>query len=289
VLRPQMIEPRTVAEAVAALRRRGAMPLAGATDLIPALRRGLAKPTALVNLKRLPDLAGVRRGREGVRIGALTTLADLLRNPLLADTFPVLVETARDFGSPQIRTMATVGGNLCSGVPSADLAPPLLALEARVEIAGPKGERDLPLDRFFRATGRTALTRGEIVTALLLPRPPVRSGAACVKLTGRQSMDLPLVAVAAFVTLKPDGVTCRAARLALGAVGPTPMRAYEAEALLMGRHLAPEVIAEAAACAAGESRPIDDHRASAEYRRDMVPVLARRALDEAFARAGGVR
>jgi aerobic carbon-monoxide dehydrogenase medium subunit len=289
VLRPQMIEPRTVAEAVAALRRRGAMPLAGATDLIPALRRGRAKPTALVNLKRLPGLAGVRRGREGVWIGALTTVASILRSPLLADTFPVLVETARDFGSPQVRTMATVGGNLCSGVPSADLAPPLLALDARAEIAGPKGERDLPLDEFFRGTGKTALTRGEIVTALLLPRPPVRSGAACVRLTGRQSMDLPLVAVAASVTLRPDGATCRTARLALGAVGPTPMRAYEAEALLTGRPLTPELIAEAAACAAGESRPIDDHRASAEYRRDMVAVLARRALDEAFARAGGGR
>ena len=287
--RLEMLEPRTVEEAVTALsRRRAAVPLAGGTDLLPALRRELARPHLLVNLKHIPGLAGVRRVRGGVWIGALTTVAELLCSPLLAARFPVLVEAARDFGSPQIRTMATLGGNLCSAIPSADLPLPLLVLDARLQVTGPEGEREISVSEFFRGVGKTALGRGEILTAITLPRPPVHSGAACVRLTGRKAMDLATAAAAASITLKPDGVTGRHVRIALGAVGPTPRRAFLAEALLEGGPITPDLIAEASGVAARECQPITDFRASAEYRREMIEVLVRRAVTEACVRAEGV-
>jgi len=288
MLRPEIVEPATVGDAVSALRQhRGAMALAGATDLIPAIRRGLAKPRLLVNLKRIPALAGVRRARGGVSIGALTTVAEVLASPILAENWPVLVETAREFGSAQIRNMATIGGNLCNATPSADFPLPLLALDARLRIAGPKGERELPLSEFFVGANKTALSAGEIVTAILVPRVPAHTGAAFVRLGVRKAMDLPIAAAAAAITVAPDGRKCRKARIALGAVAPTPMRATGAESLLEGSAISGNLIGEAAAAAARESKPLTDLRASAEYRRDMIVVLVGRALEQAFARAGG--
>ena len=288
MLRPEIIEPRTVGEAVAALAgNRGAMPLAGATDLIPAIRRGLAKPRVLVNLKRVPQLAGIRRTRGGVSIGALTTIADVLKDPILMAGWPLLAETAREFGSPQIRSMATIGGNLCNATPSADFPLPLLVMEARLRIAGPEGERELPLSEFFVDANKTALAAAEIVTAVMAPKLPARTGAAFVRLGVRKAMDLPTAAVAAAVTLMPDRRRCKSARVALGAVAPAPFRARAAERVMAGNALTPELIEEAAATAAGEAKPISDLRASADYRREMTQVLVRRALAEAFARAGG--
>jgi carbon-monoxide dehydrogenase medium subunit len=255
--------------------------------MIPAIRRGLAKPRVLVNLKRIPKLAGVRRARGGVSIGALTTIADVLASPILAEGWPVLVETAREFGSAQIRSMATIGGNLCNATPSADFPLPLLALDARVRIAGPKGERELPLSEFFIGVNNTALAAGEIVTAVVVPRAPARTGAAFVRLGVRKAMDLPIAAAAAAITLAPDGRRCTAVRIALGAVAPTPMRASAAERVIQGNAVTEESIDTAAAAAAEESRPVTDLRASAEYRREMTAVLVRRALTQAFARAGG--
>lgn len=286
LLRPQMIEPGTLKEAVAALsRQRGAMAFAGATDLIPAIRRGMAKPRVLVNLKGIPELAGVRRVKGGLSIGALTKVADLLRSPLVARDWPVLAEIARDFGSPQIRNLATVGGNLCNATPSADLPLPLLVLEARLEVAGPRGKRELAISDFFRNVNKTALRVGEILTAIVVPRPPVRTGVAWEKLVGRRAMDLAIAAAAVAVTLAPDGKTCRKARVALGAVAPIPMRARAAESVLEGKKLTPSLLAEAAAAAAAEAKPVSDLRASAHYRREMTEVLVRRALRQAQQRA----
>jgi len=287
MLRPDLLEPRTIAEAVHALSRPGAMALAGATDLIPALRRAEIRPRLLVNLKRLRSLTGVRRIRAGIRIGALTLVADLLECDLVAEYAPLLAEVAAGFGSPQIRNVATIGGNLCTAAPSADLALPLLALDTQAEVRGPEGVRRMEICEFFRGANKTALRRGELLTALVVPSAPARSGTGYAKLTGRQAMDLALAAAAAAVCLGADGKTCEQARLALGAVAPVPMCARRAESLLAGRPLTPGLIQEAAAAAAAEARPVTDLRASAEYRRDMVAVLARRALEQAACRAAG--
>lgn len=280
--RPVMVEPHTLAEALQALRRPGAMPLAGATDIIPMFRRGERRPRLLVNLKRVPGLAGVRSVRGGVRVGALTSVADLLGSESLP---ALLLEAARGFGSPQIRTMATIGGNLCNATPSADLALSLLALDARLQIRGEDGPRGLDIGDFFRGPNRTALRRGEVLTAILIPKPGPRAGVGYAKLCGRRAMDLPLVGIAALLQMRADGATCARARIALGAVAPIPMRARKAEALLEGQRLTPELITKAAALAAREARPVTDLRASAKYRRDMVQALSARTLQQAFTEA----
>lgn len=283
---PELVEPRTLEEAIAALGQPGAVPLAGATDLIPAMRRGEVEPRRLVNLKRISALVGVRRVRKGLHIGALTPVADLLTSPLIARDCPLMVEVARDFASPQIRTLATVGGNLCNAAPSADLALPLLILDARAEVSGPNGTRLLDFAEFFRGVHKTALRRGELLTAIFLPGPPIRTGTAHTKLGIRRAMDLAFVSAAAAISLARDGRTCRRARLALGAVAPVPMRARKAEALLENQPLTPSLLDQAAAAASAEARPISDLRASAEYRREMVGVLARRVLEAALREAG---
>jgi len=280
----EMAEPRTVADALRALRAVGAVPLAGATDLIPAVRTGQMRPRLLVNLKRIPGLAGVRAARGGLRIGALTRVADLLENEALAAALPLLVEAARDFGSAQIRAMATLGGNLCNAAPSADLALPLLALGARVEIRG-EATRELELSDFFRGPNRTALRRSELLTSIFVPRPGPRTGTGFEKLCARRAMDLALVGAAAVIQVRADGLTCAKARLALGAVAPTPMRARRAETSLEGKRLTPALLREAAALAARETKPVTDLRASAEYRREMARVLSARVLRAAFAEA----
>ena len=283
--RPDMLQPSTLDDALTALTKRGTVPLAGATDLIPAMRTGEIAPRVLVNLKKIPALSGLTRRRGALRIGALTPVAGLLRDGLVAEGAPLLAEVARDFASPQIRSLATIGGNLCNGAPSADLALPLLVLDARVEIAGPEGAREMPIDEFFRGVNKTALRRGEILTAIVIPNRPVRSGAAHTKLGVRRAMDLTFVGAAASLQLAADKKKCRRVRIALGAVAPIPMRARKAEAVLEGKALANDLIAEAAAAAAAESRPVTDLRASKEYRREMTEVLVRRVLREALRRA----
>ena len=189
--RPDMLQPATLDDALTALTKRGAVPLAGATDLIPAMRAGEVAPRVLVNLKKIPALSGVRRRRGALRIGALTLVADLLRDALVAEGAPLLAEVARGFASPQIRNLATIGGNLCNAAPAADLALPLLVLDAHVEIAGPQGLREMPIDELFRGVNKTALRRAEILTAIVIPKRPVRSGAAHAKLGVRRAMDSP--------------------------------------------------------------------------------------------------
>jgi carbon-monoxide dehydrogenase medium subunit len=280
----EMLHPTTVADAVAALASRGAVALAGATDLIPSIRKREIVPRLLVNLKGIPGLSGIKRQRGAVRIGALTTVGEVLRSEIIRDDLPLLAEVAQHFASVQIRNLATVGGNLCNAAPSADLALPLLVLDARLHIRGLGRSRQLAIADFFLGVNKTALRRGEILTAITVPRPRARTGAAHAKLGVRQAMDLAFVGVAAALQLAPAG-KCRAARVALGAVAPIPMRAHKAEAVLEGAAITDEVIAQAAAVAAAESRPISDLRASKQYRREMVEVLARRALREARRRA----
>jgi len=285
MLQPDVLQPRTFEEALRALSRAGAVPLAGATDLIPAMRRGEAQPRVLVNLKHLPRLTSIRRTRSGVTIGACVKVADLLTDRVVVEHLPLLAEVARDFGSPQIRALATVGGNLCNAAPSADLALPLLVLDASVAVRSRRGVRRMPLSEFVRGVNKTALRRGEILTAVHVPWSPTGTGAAHAKLGVRRAMDLALVGVAAALTVARDGRRCTQARLALGAVAPIPMRARRAEALLEDNEITSALIAEAAATAAAEARPISDLRASADYRREMVETLARRVLEEALRRA----
>lgn len=275
--------PDTLEAAIDILVRHGegAYPLAGGTDLVTKTRFGGLSPRVVVNLKRIPGLAGITPDEAGgLRIGALVTLNEITRSALIRDRYPVLSETTAKMASPLIRNLATLGGNLCNAAPSADTAQPLIALGAQIVIVGPGGERQLPLEEFFTGPGETVLDRGDLVTEVVLPPPDPDARCTYHKHTYRQGMDIAIVGVAALVRIHPSEAICREARIVLGAVAPTPLRARQAEAAVEGVALTDERIAEAARLAAGEARPIDDTYSSAWYRRQMVEVLTRRALHD---------
>jgi carbon-monoxide dehydrogenase medium subunit len=249
--------------------------MAGGSDLMIKMKKGLTAPKTIVNIKRLPELRDLAYAEQnGLRLGALTTLGELTRSPLIRQHYPCLAETATLMASRQIRNFATVGGNLCNASPSADTAPPLIAFGATAHLVGSQGERDLPLEDFFVGPGQTALAPGELLQWIDVPPPGGQT--VYIKHTPRAFMDISLVGVC--VHLKMDGPRCQLARIVLGAVAPTPMRARHAEASLIDQTLTPERIERAAKLAAAESEPITDVGGSAWYRRRMVEVATRRNL-----------
>ncbi len=287
------LRPRTLAEALGMLAEHGpdVMPIAGGTNLIVDLRDGNHRPQALLDLGPLRELRGVR-GENGAGgapsqlvIGGGTTITDLLESDLIAAHAPVVRGAAALFANPLIRNRATVGGNLADASPAADMAPPLLALDAEVELTAQDAVRWVPLEAFLVGVRTTLRQPHELLTAVRWPLPPAGSGWAYHKVGLRKADAISVLSVA--VLLAPDGNgACGRARIALGAVAPRPIRAHEAEDLLAGRLLTSEVIAEAANLAASATRPISDIRGSAAYRRRVTEVVVRRLLTEA-ARALG--
>ena len=278
------LAPRSLAEALEMLSDRPeAIPLAGGTDLLVQVKEGVRSVETLLSLKRVPELRQYDHNG-ALTLGATVTVGQIAADPQVQQDYTALAMGAGLIGSVQIRNMATVGGNLCNAAPSADTAPPLLVLGAQAVIASTQGERTVPLEAFFLKPGRTALQPGELLKEIVVPQPAEGSGSFYLRHTPRARMDLAVAGVAAAVTLDTDG-TVTDARLALGAVAPVPMRATEAEALLAGQALTDELLQEVGATAAREAKPIDDLRASAEYRRHLVSVLTQRALRGTFARA----
>ncbi len=260
--------------------------LAGGTDLLVRMKRGQACPRLVVSLRRVPSLSGIERMADGgLRIGALTTLSELAGSALLAGPLAALAEGAGVVGGPAIRNRATVGGNIVSARPCADTMPPLVALGASVRLAGSAGVRTTALDGFIRGPGQPAMSRDEILTAIDLPAPPLRRGSCYLKLTRRAAMEVTVVGCAVSVDLEADRRTVARVRVVLASVAPTPLRARDAEDALLGRSVEEGRIACAARAAADAACPIDDCRAPAAFRRQIVDVLTRRALTAAVTRA----
>lgn len=279
--------PTTVAEALRLLAEKGpgARVLAGGTDLIIRMRHGLIKPSAVIHLGGIAALRTISyKPKTGLSIGAAATLAEVATHPDIRRRYPAVAFAAGETANVQVRNLGTVGGNLCNAAPSADNAPTLIALKAEMVLAGPGGERRVALDQFFKGPGQTVVAPGEILTAIQVPPPPPFSGAAYQQVSARGKVDICAASVGAAVVF--EGELCREIRIVLGAVGPTPLRALQTEDLVRGKAWTPELIARAGEQAAGEARPITDMRASADYRRQMVGVLTRRALLEAQKRAG---
>lgn len=271
-------EPATLAEAVALLGQHAgrAQALAGGTDLLVELKEQLRRADCVVNIKKIPGIGALSfDAREGLRIGALVTAREVETSPVVVEKYASLAQAARELGSIQVRNRATIVGNVCRASPSADTLPPLIADAAEIVLHGSKGERRLPLEDFFTGPGKTVLAADELVTELRLPPPAPRTGKVYIKHGRRKAMELATVGVA--VTLSPSDV-----RIVLGAVAPTPIRARQAEDLLRGRKIDAAMIERAAQAAVEESRPISNVRASADYRREMVGVLTRRALQRAL-------
>jgi len=258
--------------------------LAGGTDLLVQIKEGKKQPRRIIDVKGIHELAGVTLSEDGLSIGALTSIRTLETSLPVSEKVPLLSQTAAKLGSVQVRHRATIGGNLCNASPSADTAPALLALDAQVEINGKAGTRMIELESFFLGPGATVLGDGEILTRLKIPLTPNRQGSVYYKLSTRKAMDLAFVGVAVLLELGGDDEITKT-RIALGAVAPTPIRVPSAENLLRGIRLVPEAAREAAEVAARSCEPITDHRASAEYRREMVRELCQQGLMAVYRQA----
>ncbi|MDR5694526.1 MAG: xanthine dehydrogenase family protein subunit M [Armatimonadota bacterium] len=277
--------PATVQEAVELLSHYGedAKVIAGGTDLVVRIRDGLIQPAALVDIERIPELSRISLEDSRLHIGATATIASILESIEVNHLAPVVSEAARQMGAVQLRNRATIGGNLASAVPSADMAPPLLVLEATVSITGPSGEQTLPIDEFFTGPHQSALRPDEVLTSIEIPVQESGTGAAFVKFGKRSAQVIAVVNAAAWVRIRKGRV--EEARIALGAVAPTPIRARGAEVLLRGQEIRADLLEDAAQAAAMEARPITDFRGTLEFRRELCRVLVRRALEQAVQRA----
>lgn len=274
-------EPETIRQACQLLKEYGdqARIMAGGTDLVIKMKRGLVSPKHVIDIKKIPDIRGVEKTREGVWIGAATSLADVADAPGLQEGLSMISRAALSIGSTQVRNRATIGGNICNAAPSADMAPGLLVAEAVASVSGPESAREVPLASFFTGPGTTRLAEGEIVTRLYIPLPPETRHMVYIKHGPRRSMDCAVVGVAVALDVDSTSSICRDVRIALGAVAPTPVRAARTEKLIEGKTFTGLDYEAIGARVREEISPITDVRASAEYRSDMVSILTIQALE----------
>lgn len=257
--------------------------LAGGTDLILQMRRREMVPRYLISLKGVPDLATIRSHSDGtVAIGAMTTMRAIESSPLIRQQYDILSKTAAGIGGPEIRHVATIGGNLSGALPCADFPGPLIALGARVKLKSLRAERVLPLEEFFLGVEKTVMRPDEIVMEIQLPAPSPSSGGAYLKFHDRHAMDMTTTGVAAFVTLDLERRLFRDVKIALSTSAPIPLRVKRAEAALRGQPLGEETLEEAARLASQEAEPRTSWRASREFRLELIRALTKRALRRAW-------
>lgn len=280
----EYLEARTLRQAVSMAQRHGqqARIVAGSTDFLIRWRQGAWQPQYVINIQHVPGLSRVSySARNGLRLGALVTVQTLESHPIIRRRYPALSAAAATFAGVQVRNLATVGGNVCNASPAGDTLPALLAFDANCRVAGPNGERWLPLDRFFTGPGQTALEPGEILAELRLPPSPPNTGSLYIKHSPRGAMDIATVGVASVISLQERGTVCCEVKIGLGAVASTPIRAYTAEDMLRGRVITPELLEAVAREAQRAVAPINDIRGTAAHRKAMVQVLTQRTLKRA--------
>jgi carbon-monoxide dehydrogenase medium subunit len=282
--------PKTIAEAVGLLNDKGdrARILAGGTDIIVQVREGRRDVDLIVDVKHIADVNELTFDpRQGLRLGAAVPCYRLVEDTTIARHYPGLIDAAALVGGTQIQSRASVGGNLCNASPAADTIPALIGAEAVCVIAGAKGVRELPVESFCTAPGKTALQRGEMLVTLRLPAPRPRTGSAYLRFIPRNEMDIAVVGAGVSLTLDDSKTKCIAARIAIAAVAPTPLLVPEGGKALVGTSVDERAIADAASKAQAAARPISDMRGDADYRRHLVGVLVKRAVGIALGRAKG--
>ncbi len=260
--------------------------LAGGTDLLVQLRSGRIEPDLVVDVKRIPAMKTIKPEAGGFRIGAAVSGAELGEHKALGKMWPGVVEAARLIGSTQVQGRATMAGNLCNASPAADSVPALVAAGAKARIVGPKGKRDIPVEKVAVSPGKTSLKKGELIESVFLPKRPARSGDAYLRFIPRSEMDIAVVGVGVSLTLDAKGV-CTAARVSLGAVAATVLLDNAAAKALIGTKVDAAALAKLSAAASAACRPIDDKRGTKEFRIQVAGVLARRAAETALKRARG--
>jgi carbon-monoxide dehydrogenase medium subunit len=275
-------KPQTIEDALQLRnKKKSAVYIAGGTDVLVQIKNREIRPSTLISLRNIPGLVRIEVNG-GARIGALTTIADIIQHPALGQSFPILGEAARKIGSVQIRNVATIGGNLCNCSPCADMALPLLVLEAKVRLRGSETTREVPIEDFFLGPGKSCLQADEIMTDILLDRQELNT-VAFFKKKGRVQMDLAVASVA--MLLEMEGDICRKARIAAGSVAPIPIRLRKVEELLESTPLEEKTILEAQRTAEESVAPITDIRSTEDYRREIVGVFIQRCLEEALGRS----
>jgi len=284
----EYLAPRTIDEACDLLATHGneAGLLAGGTDLLIQMRRRETTPAYIIGLKGVAELAGARTRADGALvIGAMTTIESLLTSPLVRAKYGVLCETAALIGGPELRCVATLGGNVAGALPCADFPPALMTLGAQVKLKSRRGERTLPIENFYAEFGKTVAHPSELLTEIVLPPPPPASGGSYLKFHDRHSMDMTTVGVGAFVAWDEAKRTFSEVRIALASSAPVTLRARNAEAALAGQPFCEERLEQAAAAACAESAPRTSWRASREFRLELVKTLTKRAIRHAWKKA----
>ena len=276
-------EPRSVEETLRLLGELEDVRLvAGGTDLLVDIKQGLIKAKNLISLQCVQSLMGIRKEGGMICVGAMVTPKEILAENLIHTHFPALSDAARSMAAEQIRSLATIGGNIASAVPSADMPPPLIAAGASI-ILDCGTSRKIELERFFTGARETACGAGEVLVSVQIPIPPPGTGSSYQKLALREATALAVVGVASQITLEDDRI--KNASIVLGAVAPTPVCALQASELLCGQIPSETVFEESASLAIQAAKPISDIRGSSWYRERLIPILTRRSLDLAVARA----
>lgn len=284
----EYVAPESLAEATAVLARHGerARILSGGTDIIVQVREGRREVDYLVDIKHIAEVNELSYDAgKGLSLGSAVPCYRIAEHADIRRVYPGLVDAASLIGGIQIQSRASLGGNLCNASPAADGIPPLIALQATCVIGGPTGLRELPVEQFCTAPGRTALQKGEMLVSLRMPAPKPNSGSAYLRFIPRNEMDIAVVGVGASVTIDDQRQKCVAARIGLAAVAPTPLLASEAADSLVGTTLDEPALERAANLARALAKPISDMRGDADYRRHLVGVLVKRALRIALDRA----
>ncbi len=283
---PKYLTASSIEEAVSLLSQYGgkANLVSGGTDFVMQLKRGEALPECLIRLGEIRELDFIKYDEtSGLKIGGLTPIVKIANSSLIRDKFSILAQAAGMLGTPAIRNQATLGGNLCNAAPSADTAPPLLVLGAMAKTVGTEGEKIVAMERFFVGPGKTILGKDRLLTEIQIPNILPHSGGAYLKQKRRKGADLAVVGVAALVVM--EGEVLKEVKIALGAVAPTPIRAMKAEEILRGKKLDQRLLEKSGQAASGEASPIDDIRGSADYRRELLTVLTKRAVTRAIQQA----
>jgi xanthine dehydrogenase iron-sulfur cluster and FAD-binding subunit A len=279
-------EPTSIADVIALLTKYGdkAQVLAGGTDLLVQMKMERVSPHYLVSLSNVPELDQIVAREDGLHIGARTSIRAVRFAPEVQIHYQTLAEACASFSTTQIQFMGTIGGNLCNASPASDTAPALIVLSAQLWLVGPKGERQVPVEKFFSGPGKSVLQKGEVIVSIHLPPSRPRTGSAFLKMS-RVAADIAKASAA--VLLERNGECIISCRLAFGSVSPIPLRAHRAEALLTGQVFHHDLVMQAAQVASEEISPIDDVRSTASYRREIVKVMTHDGLYRAFDRAGG--
>jgi len=281
-------EPYTLEEALNLLSDLGgnAKVLAGGTDLLVRMKQRIDKPSDVISIARVPGLDTIiPRNGHGVSVGGAVSAAALARHELINDRFRPLALAAGRLGAPMIRNRATIAGNLVNGRPAADLPPACMVLDATLKLKSASGERDVPVNGFFRGPGDTLIEPSELLISVNMETPPPWTGGSYIKLGARKTLEISMVNVAALITLQSPQGPIVGARIALGAVAPTPVRAIGAEELLIGQKPSDELFQKAGEVGVGMCSPITDHRGTMEYRCMMIEVLIKRCLGQALEEA----